>query len=58
MQGAVITVDEAREKMGFGPWPNPEEGKLSIAEFMSKHQSVIADGADAEKGEPTQESSE
>lgn len=32
---AVVTVDEARASQGLPPWPNPEEGRLTLSEFRS-----------------------
>lgn len=49
-QSGIITVDEAREKLGLGPWPDEAEGRLTVAEFMAKHSGTIADAANAEQG--------
>ncbi|TXH42089.1 MAG: DUF935 family protein [Desulfurellales bacterium] len=54
-QAAVITVDEAREKMGLGPWKDSAEGSLTVTEFIAKHSGVIAKSADAESGDASQE---
>lgn len=48
-QAAVITVDEARAAMGLGPLGG-DEGGLSVAEFMARHKTAIADAATAEQG--------
>jgi hypothetical protein len=33
---AIVTVDEARGTMKLGPWPVPEDGKLSLEQFRNK----------------------
>lgn len=54
-QGAIIKVDEARASIGLPPLtkedgsPDPD-GQLSIAEFQSKHATMISDASKAEKG--------
>lgn len=49
-QAAVITVDEARGQMQLGPWRNPAEGRMTVAEFMAKNSGTIAEAAHAEAG--------
>jgi hypothetical protein len=51
MQGSIMTVNEARAKMGLGAWPN-EDGNLTIVEFQAKHGEVVAEAVNAEAGTP------
>jgi hypothetical protein len=37
---AVITVDEARAMLGQPPWPDPAEGKLTVAEFKERRMAL------------------
>ena len=55
-QGAVITVNEARRKMGLPDWPNEQEGKLSVADFMAKNSGTISKVANAEDGQAPKDS--
>jgi len=51
MQGAIVTVNEARAKMGLGPW-HDADGELTIVEFQAKHGEVVAESVNAEAGTP------
>lgn len=48
-QASIITVNEARAKLGQLPWPG-EDGNLTIAEFQAKHGGDIAAAVRAEGG--------
>lgn len=47
--GAIVRVDEARAKIGLGPYGGPD-GALTIAAFKAKHAEVVASSAAAEAG--------
>lgn len=60
-KAAVITVDELREKQGFPPWPNPEEGAMTVSEFEARKRTrgeelgeqgaIESNGSDEEEAE-------
>ena len=57
----VVTVNEARASQGLSPWPNKEEGQLTVAEFKARKEAEgtevgAAEGeAAAEEISPTPE---
>jgi len=58
--GAIITVNEGRSKMGFGPLllpsgANDPDGFISIAEFKAKHAQVVAESARVTTGDDSGE---
>lgn len=54
----VVTVNEARASQGLGPWPDAEEGKLTVAEFRKRKEAAgetagVAEGeVEAEEIDP------
>lgn len=47
----IATVDEGRAANGLPPWPNAEEGKMTIAAFQAKYAATIAEAANAATGD-------